>query len=239
VEGDDDENDHPEEDSPDVQENLIVDPSHVDTRELQRWPDLLFLIFRNCAVDQGFTFQDITQDAFKEWYSAGVVTRHGFREIIERNRPPEPMDLGGQPVMMKRLPNKASGPASYPSSNFGNFVAVTYTTDAKANIDFRKTTSHTTWSNPVMPGTIVKLQTGATQPGYGVLNNGYETKLFRAGRSRHNMIANRLRPDLVAAAAATYTWHHRSKEYEMELVDYECHRKHGHNGGYLFWKDGM
>jgi Domain of unknown function (DUF4157)/DNase/tRNase domain of colicin-like bacteriocin len=235
VTGDDEENDHPEEDATQPEDELITDPSHVNTNELQNAPQVLEIIFRNVAIARGWAANDVTPAAFVEWKSAGVVTRNGFDEIIKRNRP----DGTQQPMQMKRTKNTPSGPSSYTSSNFGNFTNVVYTTDGKANIDFKFTTSHGVWSNPVMPGTVVKLQTGATRPGYGILNNGYETKLFKAGRNRHNMIANRLRPDLVAAATASYTWHHRSKEYEMELVDYMTHRKHGHNGGYLFWQDGQ
>jgi uncharacterized protein DUF4157 len=235
--GDDDENDHPEEDSPAVEENLITDPTHVNPGELRSTPWLLEIIFRNIANAMGYP--DVTEAAFREWFAAGVVTRWKFREILERHRAPVPTGATNNVMQLKRRPNTVSGPSSYVSSNFGQFTNVTYTTDASANIDFSATTGHTTWSNPVMPGTVVRLQTGATRPGYGVLNNGVETKLFKAGRSRHNMIANRLRPDLVAAATASYTWHHNTQEYEMVLVDYMTHRKHGHNGGFLFWRDGQ
>ena len=235
--GDDDENDHPEEDSPAVEEELITDPSHVNTAEMQDEPGLLEIIFRNIAAAQGFT--DVTAGAFQEWYQSGVVTRNQFRQILERHRQPTVPSGFGRLIQTKRLPNTASFQAAYVSSNFGQFTNVTYTTDAKGNIDFTKPTNKGTWKNPVMPNSGVKLQKGATRKGYGILNNGVETKLYRAGRSRHNMIANRLRSDLAAAAASTYTWHHRTKEYGMELVDYMAHRKHGHNGGFLFWRDGM
>jgi hypothetical protein len=237
--GSDDENDHPEEDSPSVEEELITDPTHIDTRELLGEPGLLEIIFRNIAAAQGYP--NVTVDAFKEWYQSGVVTRRRFREILERHSPPDVSSREGDMLMqLKRSPNTASGPSTYVSSNYGQFTNVIYTTNSKANIDFSAPTSRgTSWTNPVMPGTVVKLSKGATRKGYGILNNGVETKLFRAGRTRHNMIANRLRPDLVNAAKVSYTWHHRTQEYEMELVDYMVHLKHGHNGGYLFWRDGQ
>jgi Domain of unknown function (DUF4157) len=234
--GTDDENDHPEEDAPAVEEEVITDPSHVDTKALRNEPGLLEIIFRNIAKAQGYV--DVTREAFLAWYGAGVVTRGQFKRILEEHRSPV---ASGDPmvIQMKRLANTASGPSSYTTSNYGPFVNVTYTTDASANIDFSVPTSQGTWTNPVMPGTVVRLQTGSTRKGYGILNNGVETKLFRAGRSRHNMIATRLRPDLVAAATPTHTRHHRTTEYEMELVDYMVHRKHGHNGGFLFWRDNQ
>ena len=82
---------------------------------------------------------------------------------------------------------------------------MTYTTDGKANINFLFPTAQTLWQNPVLPNSVVKLQKGATRKGYGILNNGVETKLFRAGRARHNMIANRLRPDLAGAPRPSAT----------------------------------
>ncbi len=234
-EGADDENDHPEEDGASPEEELITDPTHVNTAELQDEPELLRIIFAN--ITNALGYGELSENAFREWYQSGVVTRQGFKEILERNQVKATQGQGA--LHLKRRPNTASGPSSYVSSNFGQFNNVTYTTDGKANINFLFPTAQTLWQNPVLPNSVVKLQKGATRKGYGILNNGVETKLFRAGRARHNMIANRLRPDLAGPASVSYTWHHRSKEYEMELVDYMTHRKHGHNGGFLFWQDGM
>jgi hypothetical protein len=230
VVGDDDENDHPE---GNLQRNpeLDIEPEDVKPSELEDEPALLREIFIYLTRREGGQYAN---QKYEQWRARGPMTRAQFRHLLGVQAPNTASHQNR--LHMKRTPFTQSGPKDYMTSAHGQFTGVRYLTDHNANIDFQHPNAKVKWKNPVLPASDVDLDKGCATPGYGFMNYQKKVKLVGAHREQHNAIANRLKPNLKALEATSYTWHHLSKEYKMVLVDYVAHYKHGHNGGFLFWQ---
>jgi hypothetical protein len=234
---------HPEDLAADPHDEPITDPNQIKPNELQDEPDVLASIFLALAQPSGLA---VSQQAYEVWQRSGPVTRRQFYSILAENPPSGQQPI--LPIQMRRGPSPpASGPKSYTTDNYGNFSNITYWRNAKGNIEFDSPINRVAgdnWTLPILANSDVNLKKGSNRAGYGILvvnpppHPPLMTNLSKANRDRHNRIARRIRPDL-AAYERTYTWHHRSQEYIMHLVDFTVHQQHGHDGGFLFWRDGQ
>jgi hypothetical protein len=136
--------------------------------------------------------------------------------------------------------NTDSGPTSYTGTNGFGYQDVVYTRDGGGSINFGVRKSSTAWSNPQVGG-AVDLTTGVDQvarPNEGLLSSGAYALIPGGDRAQHFSIANRLVGNGYGRNSPPgVTWHHLAAEYWMIGVDFQAHRKHGHNGGNYLWED--
>lgn len=138
-------------------------------------------------------------------------------------------------IQLARKGDTTSGPKDYEASSGTEFKNVSYKLDGQGCINFTNPVAgHTTWENPVKPGSEVDLTNAKVQ-------------INKTDRSQHFGIADKLlsvrennNPQSPAARITEmrrdrWTWHHLPDKYKMVLVDMNVHAKHGHNGGVYIW----
>lgn len=170
----------------------------------------------------------------KTWFEFLMV--QWARHVATRDAILEGLGEDGGVVQAKFRAGTVSGPKGYTGLNGHAYTGVSYTRNAVGSIDFDAPTAQTSWVDPVDHGSVVELSTGSGSATKGLLQNGTLVKIAHANRNQHFDIANRIAGNGYGAASPPRdTWHHLVQEYEMVLVDFVVHQKHGHNGGVLYW----
>ena len=165
----------------------------------------------------------------------GARSAAGFRE---RGR--TTASAAQRKVVLDRK-NAVSGTATSDkkiTNAFGATGWYRYPYDAQHNInDFSDniTTETPAGGDPVDHTSRVDLENTATS-GKGEMRSGLEVDIVGASRSRHFSIADGEMGMVPADRKGKYTWHHLTREYEMELVDMQVHNDFWHCGGNSFWK---
>lgn len=123
------------------------------------------------------------------------------------------------------------------TKNHGSGLHYKYEYDASDNIkNFgdNKATTHPVGPNPILAGSHTSLDNW-TGSGEGEMRSGKTTGIVGGSRSQHFSMADNLNDMAPSDRKGTYTWHHLTPKYQMELVDMAVHRSFGHTGGFSLW----
>lgn len=198
----------------------------------------------------------INEDIFKDLVHLHNITKnsvHIDEDIIDDNHSenyltcsPEYIYEDSQLIQLARDPFKQSPKKTFNTSNHGEFIDVSYTTDSKGGIDFSNPDKgYSRWENPIESSKVdlsekpvnPKLSPNIDWKEYGMLQNGHFVKIREASRAQHFNIANRLIGKSGDRSPQSKTWHHLEHYPFMVLVDRKVHAKYGHNGGFLLWNE--
>jgi hypothetical protein len=153
-------------------------------------------------------------------------------------------DYPGEKVVQRKVIEDAGNGISWNETSDkeiidanGNKGWYRYQYDSKCNInDFTSniTSRYPKGNDPVDHSSRVNLRKNPTSI-VGVMRSGKEVDIVGATRAQHFSIADGAYDIDPNYRRGKYTWHHLTKEYEMELVDMQVHNDFFHYGGVSFW----